>query len=114
MERAEIKNGVKEMIRNHSKINVRFENGASYVTIYEGLTNSFVNIEIDASSLEDAADYPYYLEIETFSYDDFCSILFRRYYKTESEAVNDIKLFKVGTEYVDDVVIKNVKGPFKV
>ena len=114
MERVNLQNGLKEVIRNHSKITVEFNEGVPYLSVYDSWEGDFIKLELDIESLEEVMEYPYYIEIDTYSYDTMSRMLFKRYYKTEADAIKDMAKFEVGSEYLDDIVIKNVKGPFNV
>ena len=114
MESVKLQNGLKEVIRNHSKITVEFNDGIPYLSVYDSWEGDFIKLELDIESLEEVEEYPYFIEIDAFSYDAMSRMLFKRYYKNVEEATEDMEKFKVNSEYLDEIVIKNVKGPFKV
>lgn len=114
MKSVNTQNGFKEVIRNHSKITVEFDAGVPYLSVYDSWEGDFIKLELDMESLEEVTEYPFYIEIETYSYDAMSRMLFKRYYKTEADAIKDMSKFEIDSEYLDDNVIKKVKGPFSI
>ena len=113
MKKMAMQNGTKEMIRNNIKVRVEFKNGVPHMKFRDSWLDEVFDVEVNLESLEEVEKYPYRIEIEAFSVDAMKLQRFTRYHKTESDAALDLKKFKVGDEYLDDVVIKNVKGPFR-
>lgn len=114
MKDEKIQDGVKEVIWKHSKINISYKKGVPFLTRYDDFEARFVDVSLKEEEIGDVDDYPYYIEITTFSYLEMCAVLFSRYYKTEEEALEEKERFKKGDEYLPDIEIKRVKGPYKL
>ena len=113
MKNKAMQNGTKMMVMGHSKFQVEFKDGIPYATLYDCWADAHETAKLNIDCLEEAEDYPYYIEIVTFSFNAMAEIVFKRYHKTEFEANEDKEKFVVGEDYLDDIEIKAVKGPFK-
>lgn len=114
MKKIAMQNGTKEMIHDHTRIRVEFKDGIPYVTFQDERTGELIAFKLDIESLEEVEKYPYYIEIDCFSYEELVMQCYKRYHKTMSEASEDMKKFRAGEDYLDDIEIRAVKGPFKI
>lgn len=104
---------IKLMVYKNRRVFISFRENVPYITVKDSWNEEELEFPIDAKLLGNVEDYPYAIDIEVYSYDFMARRTYKFFYKTQNDAKDAISKFVIGSEFLDDEIIKKVEGPFE-